>query len=106
MNSSAMLKTLDQKVGKGDAEESILQAFILEYGREVLAEPPKSGFNMIAWLMPSFYLLGGMVLVVLVISRWRRRPAAQAAGTSAAASQLSPELLERARAEAARETED
>jgi cytochrome c-type biogenesis protein CcmH len=106
MNSSAMLKTLDQKVAKGDAEESILQAFILEYGREVLAEPPKSGFNMIAWLMPSFYLLGGAALVVLVISRWRKRPAAQAAGTSAAASQLSPELLQRARAEAARETED
>jgi len=106
MNSSAMLKTLDQKVAKGDAEESILQAFILEYGREVLAEPPKSGFNMIAWLMPSFYLLGGAALVVLVISRWRKRPAAQAAGTSAAASQLSPELLQRARAEAARQTED
>jgi cytochrome c-type biogenesis protein CcmH len=106
MNSSAMLKTLDQKVAKGDAEESILQAFILEYGREVLAEPPKSGFNMIAWLMPSFYLLGGAALVVLVISRWRKRPAAQAAGTSAAASQLSPEFLERARAEAARQTED
>jgi cytochrome c-type biogenesis protein CcmH len=106
MNSSAMLKTLDQKVARGDSEEGILQAFILEFGREVLAEPPKSGFNMIAWLMPSFYLLGGAALVVLVISRWRKAPAAQAAGTSAAASRLSPELLERARAEAARETED
>ncbi|HYL83205.1 MAG TPA: cytochrome c-type biogenesis protein CcmH [Candidatus Angelobacter sp.] len=106
MNSSAMLKTLDQKVAKGDSEEAILQAFIIEYGREVLAEPPKSGFSLIAWLMPSFYLLGGAALVVLVISRWRKRPAAEAAGTSAAASQLSPEFLERARAEAARETED
>jgi cytochrome c-type biogenesis protein CcmH len=106
MNSSAMLKTLDQKVAKGDSEESILQAFILEFGREVLAEPPKSGFNMIAWLMPSFYLLGGMVLVVLVISRWRKRPAAESAGAARAASQLSPEFLERARAEAARQTED
>jgi len=106
MNSSAMLKTLDQKVAKGDSEEAILQAFILEFGREVLAEPPKSGFNMIAWLMPSFYLLGGMVLVVLVISRWRKRPAAESAGAARAASQLSPEFLERARAEAARQTED
>jgi cytochrome c-type biogenesis protein CcmH len=106
MNSSAMLKTLDQKVAKGDAEESILQAFILEYGREVLAEPPKSGFSLIAWLMPSFYLVGGMAIVIFVISRWRKRPAAESAGTARAASRLSPELLERARAEAARQTED
>jgi cytochrome c-type biogenesis protein CcmH len=106
MNSSAMLKTLDQKVAKGDPEESILQAFILEFGREVLAEPPKSGFSLIAWLMPSFYLLGGMVLVILVISRWRKRPAGQPSGSGLTASRLSPELLERARAEAARQTED
>jgi cytochrome c-type biogenesis protein CcmH len=106
MNSSAMLKTLDQKVAKGDSEESILQGFILEFGREVLAEPPKSGFSMIAWLMPTFYLLAGGALVILVISRWRKRPAAGPAGAGPAASQLSPEFLERARAETARQTED
>jgi len=106
MNSSMMLKTLDEKVAKGDAEESIVQAFILEYGREVLAEPPKSGFSLIAWLMPSFYLLGGAALVIFVISRWRKRPALEAAAASEAATKLPPELLERARAEAARATED
>lgn len=106
MNSSMMLKTLDQKVASGDTEESIVQAFILEYGREVLAEPPKSGFSLIAWLMPSFYLLAGATLVVFVISRWRRRPATEAAAASQAARELPPELLERARAEAARATED
>jgi cytochrome c-type biogenesis protein CcmH/NrfF len=106
MNSSAMLKTLDQKVAKGDSEESILQAFILEFGREVLAEPPKSGFSLIAWLMPSFYLLAGGALVILVISRWRKRPAAEPAGAGLVASRLSREFLERARAEAARQTED
>lgn len=106
MNSSMMLKTLDQKVAKGDSEESIVQAFILEYGREVLAEPPKSGFSLIAWMMPSFYLLVGTALVIFVISRWRKRPAAEPAAAHAAARHVSAELLERARAEAARATED
>ena len=106
MNSAAMLRTLDQKVAKGDSDESILQAFIQEFGREVLAEPPKSGFSLVAWFMPSFYLLFGTALVIFVISRWRKRPATAPAAVSQAASRLSPELLERARAEAARETED
>jgi len=106
MNSSMMLKVLDQKVAKGDSDESIIQAFILEYGREVLADPPKSGFTLIAWLMPSFYLLVGTVLVIFVISRWRKPPAAEPAVASGPPKQISPELLERARAEAMRETED
>jgi cytochrome c-type biogenesis protein CcmH len=107
MNSSMMLKTLDQKVAKGDSEESIVQAFILEYGREVLAEPPKSGFSLIAWVMPSAYLLGGAALVILVIARWRRKALAEPAAARAAAPRnISSELLERARTQAARDTED
>jgi cytochrome c-type biogenesis protein CcmH len=106
MNSSAMLKTLDQKVAKGDSEEAILQAFILEYGREVLAEPPKSGFSMVAWTLPTVYLVFGALLVIFVISRWRKRSATEHAGAGAGANQVSPELLERARAQAARDTED
>jgi cytochrome c-type biogenesis protein CcmH len=104
-NSAGMLKTLDKKVAQGDPEESILQAFVLDFGTAVLAEPPKSGFNLIAWFLPGFYLVAGAILVVFVISRWRKRPVVQmavAGGTSA----ISPELLERARAQAARDTED
>jgi cytochrome c-type biogenesis protein CcmH len=106
MNSSMMLKALDQRVAKGDSDESIIQAFILEYGREVLADPPKSGFTLIAWLMPSFYLLVGTVVVIFVISRWRKRPAMESGAGGTTARTASPELLERARALAARETED
>jgi cytochrome c-type biogenesis protein CcmH/NrfF len=106
MNSSAMLKTLDQKVAKGDSEELIIQGFIQEFGREVLAEPPKTGFSLIAWLLPSFYLLVGSVLVILVISRWRKRPAMEPADTTSAGRHVSADLLERARARAARDTED
>lgn len=105
-NSAMMLRSLENSVAKGDSEESIIQGFIQEYGREVLAEPPKSGFSLIAWLLPSFYLVSGTALVIFVISRWRKRPALQTAGTGPVASEISPELLERARALAARETED
>jgi len=104
-NSAAMLKTLDKKVANGDAEESILQAFVLDFGTAVVAEPGKSGFSLIAWLMPGFYLIAGAILVVFVITRWRKRPAVQMAAAGGA-SGISPELLASARARAARDTED
>jgi cytochrome c-type biogenesis protein CcmH len=105
MNSSMMLKTLDAKVAKGDPDESILQGFVLEFGTAVLAEPAKTGFSLLAWWLPSIYLIVGTVLVLFVISRWRKRPAAQAA-TAGGAPGISAELLERSRAQASRETQD
>lgn len=104
--SASMLKELNQSLANGGTEDSITQAFLQEFGTKVYAEPPKSGFSMVAWAMPTVYLVLGTVLVVFVISRWRKRPAAQAATPGAGTKTVSPELLERARAQAARETED
>ena len=98
-----MLKEVDQHIAKGETDEQILQAFVQEYGTQVYAEPPKSGFSLVAWVLPSVYLFVGAGVVVFVIVRWRKRPAQQAAGGTPG---ISPELLERARAQASRETQD
>ncbi len=103
--STGMLKQIDQSLAKGDSEDSITQAFVQEFGTKVYAEPPHSGFSLVAWSMPAVYLVVGLVMVLFVISRWRKRPA-HAVANSASARQISPELLERARAQAARETQD
>lgn len=105
--SARMLKELDAGLSRGESEQNITQAFVQEFGTTVYAEPPKSGLSLVAWAMPFVYLLLGTVLVIFVISRWRKRPALPAAVPGAAPSSgISPELLERARAQAARETED
>ena len=103
--SAGMLKELDQAVTRGDSETAVTQMFVQEFGTKVYAEPPKSGFSLIAWSLPSIYLGLGTVLVVFVISRWRKPPAGRT-GPTGNASGVSAELLERARAQAARETED
>jgi cytochrome c-type biogenesis protein CcmH len=105
--STAMLKEVDQAVARGDSEDAITQAFVQEFGTKVYAEPPRSGFSLVAWSMPAVYLAIGLVLVLFVISRWRKRPA-HAVSTAAAAKKprLSDETLERARLRAARETQD
>ena len=103
--SAAMLKELDKSVNRGDSEDAVTQMFVQEFGTTVYAEPPHSGFSRVAWAMPTVYLLVGTLLVVFVISRWRRQPHTQVASTGPGAG-ISPDLLERARARAARDTED
>jgi cytochrome c-type biogenesis protein CcmH len=103
--SAAMLKELNQSLARGGSEDAITQMFVQEFGTKVYAEPPKSGFSLVAWALPSIYLFVGTCLVVFVISRWRKHPV-QVATSAGSAPKISADLLERARAQAARETQD
>lgn len=102
-----MLKKIDERIAKGDSDDLIVQSFVQEYGQAVLTEPPHSGFGRVAWWIPALALVGGFALVLSVISRWRKRvtPEPVLAGAGKARP-ISAELLERARAQAARDTED
>jgi len=102
-NSTTMLKELDEQVARGDADDLILQTFIQKYGTAVLAEPPKTGFSRVAWFIPSITLTLGLIVVLLVMSRWLRRPAT---ATPNRAPGISEDFLARARQQADRETED
>jgi cytochrome c-type biogenesis protein CcmH len=99
--SSAMLKKLDQVVARGEPDDLTQQSFVQEYGLSVLAEPPAKGFNRVAWFIPIVAFALGLGIVLVVISHWRRRVALAPAGPS-----IPPEMLERARRQADRETED
>jgi cytochrome c-type biogenesis protein CcmH len=106
--STSMLKKIDQAVAQGDSEEKITQSFVEEFGTTAYAEPPKSGISLVAWAMPTVYLIVGAVLVVFLIAKWRKTPALSRRTTGIASphSHISQELLDRARNRAARETED
>jgi cytochrome c-type biogenesis protein CcmH/NrfF len=101
-----MLKEIDTHIAAGMTDEQVLKAMIQKYGPLAYVEPPKSGFGLVAWLMPILYLLGGTALVIVVMKRWRKRPVAVAATPSANGVRVSPELLARAREQAQRETEE
>jgi len=103
--SASMLKELNVALARGNSEDAITQMFVQEFGTKVYAEPPKSGFSLVAWALPSIYLFVGTAVVIFVISRWRKRPV-QPTGPASGAPGISAELLERARAQASRETQD
>jgi cytochrome c-type biogenesis protein CcmH len=51
--------------------------FVAEFGERVLADPPRRGFHLLAWLLP---LVGGalaLVVVAAVARQWRRAGAAE-----------------------------
>ena len=100
-----MLKEIQEHLDKGLTDEQVIQAMIAEYGPTAYVVPPKEGFGLVAWVMPGAYLLGGTLLVVFVISRWRKRAVPAISGGTANSS-VTPELLERARAAAQKATED
>lgn len=101
-----ILKEIDAHIATGKTDEQVLQAMIQEYGPLAYVEPPKSGFGLVAWVMPILYLFGGLALVMVIITRWRKRPAAVAAAPGLSGVRVSPELLARAREQAQRETEE
>jgi cytochrome c-type biogenesis protein CcmH len=102
--STSMLKELNQAVARGDSETDITSGFVQEFGTKVYAEPPKSGLSLVAWSLPSVYLLLGTLLVIFVIWRWRR--VMPRAATVNVARGISPQDLERARRRVTQETED
>jgi len=100
----AELKEVDEILGQGKSEQQIIDAFVTEYGTTVYVEPPKKGFGLVAWLIPLFYSVLGLGLVVFVVRKWAVR--SPSAPTAASGANVPNEALGRARAQAAQDTED
>jgi cytochrome c-type biogenesis protein CcmH len=111
--SAAMIKQLDQMVAANDSDSVIYQSFVQQYGPAVMAAPPSTGFNSLAWYIPPMAFVLGLGIVAMVIRMWRHREiltAAAASGTPAAGTGTAyatpdPEL-ERIRARVDQDTED
>jgi cytochrome c-type biogenesis protein CcmH/NrfF len=98
----AELKEVDAGIARGDSDDLILQSFVQEYGPTVLVEPPKSGFNWLAWIMPVVLPIVAALLVWETVRKWRQRAVLSPAGSSA----VPPDLLDRARREAHKEADE
>ena len=45
---------------------------VRQFGEEILAAPPKRGFDLLAWLVPAAVLLAGIGLAAALALRWSR----------------------------------
>src|SRR5208337_1001673 len=66
---------IKKEIAEGKDETAILQDLSLRYGVQVLTAPPAHGFNLAVWILPGIGLLVGLGLVVVIVRRWKRKPA-------------------------------
>lgn len=85
-----MRDMIDQELAAGKTPEQIKADFIDLYGPVVLGEPPREGFNLVAWIAPIVLLAGGIAIVVYMTRRWTTRPAPAAAAATPASGQPAP----------------
>lgn len=86
---SCELKACDQmkdviaiKLGEGEDVNSIRDYFVEQYGPQVMGEPPRSGFNLLAWLLPIAVAVGGGVFLWTRARRMVRAPVQAGAGNA------------------------
>ena len=69
----SMTALIVQQIEQGQSEEQIIQLFVTQYGEQVLTEPPKRGFNLMAWITPFAAILAGGGVIYVALKKWVRR---------------------------------
>ena len=62
-----------EMLADGKDREEILDFFVDRYGKDILAAPPKSGANLVAWLLPVFGVAAALIAVYFIIRSMTRR---------------------------------
>ena len=85
-----MKQIIRTRIAEGATEQQIKDELVAQFGSGVLAEPPKSGFDLLAWLVPLGLLGAGGVGVAALVWGWSRRRGEDETGAA-----VDPELERR-----------
>jgi cytochrome c-type biogenesis protein CcmH len=92
--SPAMHRRVLLLADRGMTAQQIIDDFVRENGVAVLMAPPKRGFNLAAYFLPSVAILAAGVLLTLALRRWARAATPAASGIAVEASPAELERLE------------
>ena len=99
-----MRRFIAGRIEAGDTKSEIKRRLVSEFGQNVLAEPSKKGFNLLAWLLPIVGILLAAVVLGWLAWRWSRGRAGGGAGGGSEAPEppLDPAVEQRLDEELAR----
>lgn len=60
------------RIAAGDTKSEIEGKLVAQFGPAILAAPPHKGFDLLAWWLPEFGVLGGALLLAISAYRWSR----------------------------------
>jgi cytochrome c-type biogenesis protein CcmH len=81
------------RIASGSSADEIKAELVDQFGPAVLAEPPKHGFDLLAWLLPLVGIAVGAVGLGALALTWSRR--APDPGAAPIDSVIDPELEQR-----------
>jgi cytochrome c-type biogenesis protein CcmH len=99
--SPALHKEVVRLAEQGKTDQQIIDEFIAQYGEAVLMAPPRRGFNLAGYFVPSLAIIVAAVFLVRVLRRWTREAGmvSPAPSPEAQAPNASPAELQRLRDE-------
>ena len=65
---------IQRQIDAGRSKEAIKDRLVDEFGREVLATPPREGFSLTAYLVPLAAVALAAISIVVALTRRRGRP--------------------------------
>lgn len=91
-----MRQRVREMLAEGASRQEILDYFADRYGQNVLASPPKSGLNLLAWILPIVIILaalgGGILVLRAMTGRGDGSPELSGAAVQADEGELEPYL--------------
>lgn len=69
-----MKQFVRSRIAAGDTKSEIKDQLVAQFGKGVLAAPERSGFDLLAWVLPIAGLLAGAGVLTVLAWRWTRRP--------------------------------
>jgi cytochrome c-type biogenesis protein CcmH len=61
------------RIAAGDTKSEIKRKLVADFGEQVLASPPKRGFNLLAWVLPPVLVVAAGAMLAVLAVRWSRR---------------------------------
>ena len=68
---SAIRAQVDQLVSEGRSDEEIRDWMARQYGKDVNANPPRTGIASLVWAVPVFLAVLSAAFMVFVFRKWR-----------------------------------
>jgi len=89
--SPALHKEVVKLAEQGKSDQQIIDAFVAQYGEAVLMAPPRRGFNLAGYFVPSLAIIVAAVFLVRVLRRWTREAQVARLSTDERAPTVTPD---------------
>jgi cytochrome c-type biogenesis protein CcmH len=67
-----MKEYIAERIAAGWDKDRIIDGLVDEFGQGVLATPPKSGFDLVAWIVPALVVAFGLAAIPVIARVWSR----------------------------------